>query len=359
MFRKKRTLLLLSVAVLFCLMIVDIWTSKAQPFEQFGKPFVNERKTDARDASRREAVATAEKELAIPRGDFAEVALSSVVEGRISVNRSEDATIRLRYTITATARDADLANRKRDAVQIDQVDQDGRLTLKASVNGKRVDWNDETTIDYVLLVPDGMNVRVESENATVRIEGTVGDATALAFGELLEFVDVQGNVTASSDHGNVYLSDITGDVELINRSADANLIDIQGNVAIDNHSGRNFLRSIAGTVSGETKGGPVYMWDINGAVELSSRNGDLQLEDVRGDIRVTADNGKTSVILPADSGYRLNAVTAGGRFRTTLPFPIESERKGDYSLRGTVGDGQWQVNVTSEDGNIVIYAKEE
>ena len=53
MFRKKRTLLLLSVAVLFCLMIVDIWTSKAQPFERFGKPFVNERKTDARDASRR------------------------------------------------------------------------------------------------------------------------------------------------------------------------------------------------------------------------------------------------------------------------------------------------------------------
>ncbi|WP_245590337.1 DUF4097 family beta strand repeat-containing protein [Cohnella panacarvi] len=358
MFRKRRMLLLLSVAALFCLMIADFWTNKAESFERFGKPFVNERKTDAYDASRRESVATAEKELTIPREDLAGVSLSSVVEGRISVNRSEDAMVRLRYTITATARDADLANRKRDAVQIDQVARDGRLALKASVDGKRVDWNDDTTIDYVLLVPDGMNVRVESENATVRIEGTVGDATATAIGELLEVVDVQGNVTATSDYGNIYLSGITGDIELINRSADANLIDIRGNVAIDNHSGRNFLRSIAGKVSGETKGGPVYMWNVDGAVELRSRNGDLQLEDVRGDIRVTADNGKTSVILPADSGYRLNAATAGGRFRTTLPFPVESERKGDYSLRGTVGDGKWQVDVTSEDGNIVIYAEE-
>ncbi len=358
MFRKKRTLLLLSVAALFCLMIADIWKSKAEPFEQFGKPFLNERKTDARDASRREAVATAEKELAIPRDNLAEVSLASVVEGRITVSRSEDATVRLRYTITATARDEDRANRKRDAVQIDQDVQDGRLTLKASVDGKRVDWNDQTTIDYVLLVPDGMNVRVESENATVRIKGTVGDATAMAIGELLEIVDVQGSVAATSDYGNIYLSGITGDVKLVNRSADANLIDVQGDVAIDNHSGRNFLRSVTGTVSGETKGGPVYMWDINGAVELTSRNGDLQLEDVRGDIRVTADNGKTSVILPAGSGYRLNAATAGGRFRTTLPFPIESERKGDFSLQGTIDDGKWQVHVTSENGNIVIYAKE-
>lgn len=358
MFRKKRTLLLLSIAVLFCLMIADIWTGKAQPFERFGTPFVNERKTDAYDSSRREAAATAEKELAIPRGDFAEVSLSSVVEGRISVNRSEDATVRLRYTITATARDADRANRKRDAVQIDQFAQDGRLTLKASVNGKRVDWNDDTTIDYVLLVPDGMNVRVESENSTVRIEGTVGDATALAIGELLEIVDVQGDVTATSDYGNVYLFGITGDVKLINRSADANLATIRGDIAIDNHSGRNFVRRVEGSVSGETKGGPIYLLDINGPVEMNSHNADLQLEDVRGDIRVAADNGKTNVILPADLGYRLDVSTIGGRFRTTLPFPIESERKGEYSLRGTVGDGQWQVNVNSEDGNIVIHAKE-
>lgn len=358
MLRKKRTLLLLSVAALFCLMIADIWTNKAKPLERLGKPFVNERKTDAHDASLREAVATAEKELAIPREDLSEVSLSSVVEGRISVNRSKDATIRLRYTITAIAQDTDRANRKRDAVQIDQVAQDGHLTLKASVDGKRVDWNDKTTIDYELFVPDGMKVEVESENATVRIEGTIGDANVNAIGELLEIVDVQGNITVASDYGNVYLSGITGDIKLVNRSADANLIDVRGNVAIDNHSGRNFLRSVTGTVSGETKGGPVYMWDIDGAVKLTSRNADLQLEDVRGDIQVTADNGKTSVILPAGSGYKLNAVTAGGRFRTTLPFPIESERKGDYSLRGTIGDGKRQVNITSEDGNIVIYAKQ-
>ena len=358
MFRKKRTLLLLSVTALFCLMIADIWTGKAQPFERFGTPFVNERKTDAYDASRREAVASADKELAIPRGELAEVSLSSVVEGRISVSRSEDDTIRLRYTITATARDTDRANRKRDAVQIDQVSKDGRLTLEASVDGNRVDWNDETTIDYVLLVPDGMNVQVESENATVRIEGTTGDANVNAIGELLEIVDVQGNITSASDYGNVYLSGITGDVKLVNRSADANLIDVRGNVAIDNHSGRNFLRNVKGTVSGETTGGPIYMWDIDGSVELDSRNSDLRLEDVRGDIRVDADNGKTSVILAAGSGYRLNAATAGGRFRTTLPFPIESERKGDYSLQGTIGDGKRQVDITSKDGNIVIYAKE-
>ncbi|MBO9597237.1 MAG: DUF4097 family beta strand repeat protein [Cohnella sp.] len=356
MFRKKRTLLLLSIAVLFCFMIADIWKWKAQPFERFGTPFVNERKTDAYDASRREAVASAEKELTIPRGDFSEVSLSGT-EGRITVNRSEDASIRLRYKVTANAQDADRANRKRDAIRIDQTAEEGRLALKASANGKRVDSKD-VSIDYLLLVPEGMNVRVASENATVRIEGIVGDAAAESIGELLEILDVQGNVTATSDYGNVRLSGITGDIRLTNRSADASLTAIRGDVAIDNHSGRNFVRRIEGAVSGDSKGGPIYLLDINGPVEMNSRDADLRLEDVRGDIRVLADNGKTDVILPADLGYKLNAVTTGGRFRTSLPIPVENERKGEYSLRGTVGDGQWQVDIQSSIGNIVIYAKE-
>lgn len=357
MFRKKKTLLLLSVAALFCLMIFDIWTGKAQPFERFGTPFVNVERSDAYAQRQQEAVVTKEGELTIPRSDLLEVSLAGW-GGRIEVGRSADAEVHLRYTLTASAAGEEKAIAKRDVIQVGHTAQDGRLTLAATSNGKRLDPED-IVIDYELLVPDGMNIRINSDNSTVRVEGTVGDATVEGFGELVEIVGIQGNVTAKSDHGNVYVSGITGDVKLINLAADANVNDIQGNVSIDNESGRNFVGRVAGKVSGVTRGGPLFVREIDGAIDLSSRHGDLQLEDVRGSIRVAADNGKTSLILPPDAGYTLNATTTGGRFRTTLPIPVESESKGEYSLRGTIGDGTWQADITSDFGNIVIYTREE
>ncbi|MFD0674629.1 DUF4097 domain-containing protein [Cohnella sp. GCM10027633] len=357
MFRKKKTLLLLLVAALFCLMIAEIWKGKEKPFETFLRPFVNVEKSDKYAQRQRETVAKTDKELAIPRGDFSEVSLSGT-GGRISVGRSADAEVRLRYTIAAHAAGEATAVRKRDAIRVEQAAESGRLTLKATANGKRPD-SDDIVIDYELLVPDGMNVRIDSENATVRVEGTVGDAAVSGVAELVEIVGVQGDVSATSDYGNVYISGITGNVTLVNLAADANVTDIRGNVAIDNESGRNFVGRVEGKVSGVTHGGPVYAREIDGSVELDSRNADLQLEDVRGDVRVEAVNGKTTLILPADAGYALNAYTNGGRFRTTLPIPVESAGKGEYALRGIVGDGKWRAEVTSRSGNIVIYTNEE
>jgi hypothetical protein len=88
-FRKKRMVLLSSVAILLLFTILDISIHKEEVFENFSKQFVNVQKTEEYIHTQQEVIAVSERKLEVNREGIKEIFLSSVRgKGNLTVSSS-------------------------------------------------------------------------------------------------------------------------------------------------------------------------------------------------------------------------------------------------------------------------------
>lgn len=355
--RKKRMVLLSSVALMLLLAVLDISIRKEELFEVFGEQFMNEQKTEAYQQAHQDVTSTTQHQMEIDRQDIKEVLLSSI-RGNITVKRAADQMIHLKYTVKASASDKEAAQNKGDAVTIEEEMDKGQLTLTAEAGGKSIDYNN-VSIDYELQIPDVMKLKIDNEEGTVRIHGLQGDIDASSDRGMMEIVDVQGHLSVNSSYGNIYLSDIKGNVELDNRYSNAIIDRAEGSVRLYSQSGRITISNIDGKVTGETENGFVLLREISGPVEVVGYSSELQLENIRGDTKITSEAGIATFILPESDGYRVDAAVRGGRILTQLPLPIQEDMDGDYDVQmnGVVGNGEWSLDVKAEFGDIMFHVK--
>ncbi|MCA0756297.1 DUF4097 domain-containing protein [Paenibacillus sp. N4] len=356
-FRKKRILLLTSVAVLLVLMILDLTIKKEQLLESFSEPFFNEQRTDAFYLANRQAKATSERQLEIERRELKEVLLAGT-GGKIAVERASGDTIRLHYTVTATGADEEAANRRLEAVKVEEEIGEGRLTLAAKSEDKPID-NDAVSIDYVLQVPDGMKLRIDNEEGTVHIAGIRGDVDADSYGGLMEVADVTGNVKVAASYGDLLLSGITGSIDLENLYGEADIEQAKGDVTLMSRSGYTNMSGIEGKIAVDSENGSLHVRETTGQVEVAGRATAVQLEGIRGDMKITADSGYVKLILPQAEGYTLNAALTRSDIRTSLPVSVEREVQEDNMerLTGVIGAGSRKVDIKAESAELVIHSK--
>src|SRR5690606_11607307 len=130
--RRKKILLLSSVLIMLALMILDIWINRDEGFETFGKQFFNEQKTREFRLAHPDVNKTMERQMEVERGSIQEVFLSNT-RGDISVSRATGSTIHIKATVTVNGADADKADRKLEAIQVQQTVDNGRLTIQATI----------------------------------------------------------------------------------------------------------------------------------------------------------------------------------------------------------------------------------
>lgn len=356
-FRKKRSLLLASVAALLLLSILDISFRKEEIFEEFGIQFVNVEKTEAHEKAHEAATATDRRKAEVNGQGVKEVVLNAA-KAKVTVKRSDTAAIKLEYSVTAVGDDQGEADRRKDAIQVKEELRDGTLTWLSTANGKEISY-DFVTVDYDLYVPDGMQLRLGNESGDVMVQGIQGDVKAKVDRGMLEIVNVVGLVTAESSFGNLYIAGIQGNVTLANRYSDVNMERVTGAVLLDSEFSRVMVTDLEGDVSGMTKQGSVLIRDHKGSVELTGQAADLVLNHVRGDIRVQTVSGDISLILPEAEGYTLDAAVSGGRIQTSLPFPVEKLENGEYTsgLKGALDKGTWKVDAKARFGDVSIHLK--
>ncbi|KRE97703.1 hypothetical protein ASG89_29295 [Paenibacillus sp. Soil766] len=356
-FRQKRSILLISVVMLFLLSILDVFIRKEDVFQVFIEQFVNEERTDAYIGERRAVTATAQLQSEINKPEIKEVLLSGR-RGKISVQRSETSTIRLQATVTVTAANTEGANRRRDAVKVEQELQNGQLTFVTTANGKSID-PDYVSIDYVLAIPDAMKSSIQNEDGAVRISGINGNVTATSTSGLMEIVNVKGDLKVKSSYGSLYMADIKGNVDLVNRSSTANLDHTLGNLVLDHQSGHTDLTDITGEVTGNAKYGSVFFRELKGSVSVVGHGSDMKFDHIQGDIQVVSDNGgNTTFILSKDEGYTLDAEMSAGRIQSLLPLSIQKGTNNEYetSMKGVLGKGSKKINAKMASGNIIFQA---
>ncbi|WP_309122039.1 DUF4097 family beta strand repeat-containing protein [Paenibacillus sp.] len=351
-FRKKRLVILSSVAVLFCLLVLDLWVKKEEMFEAFGSQFLHAAKTNAYDEAHRDVTVAAERQLTIDGQGVKEVLLAGD-RGKISVRRAEASQIELRYTVTAVGRNEASAKERAEDAAVEEKVEAGRLTLTPSAE------SDAVTIDYVLSIPDGTKLRVESEDGSIDIRGTTGDVEVTSVRGKADVVDVVGQVSAKAVNGHAYLADVRGNVDLSNEYGSATIESVEGAVTLGSRSGDTYLSRIEGAVSGNVNGGSVRFDEISGPVAVTGTEAALRLERIRNDVRLDAESGQIRLILSEAEGYAVNATVIDGWIQAPPSLPVEADPAGTHEARaqGVVGSGAWNMDVRAVSTDVVIHVK--
>jgi hypothetical protein len=355
--RSKRLVVLVMVAALFILSILDVTFRKEELFERFGDVFENEQRTVAHDQVQSTVSLTEQRQLELKLSGVREVALATV-RNKLTVQRSTDAGMRLNYTVTVKAPDALAARRLMDSVQVkDQVDQ-GVLNLRPEANGRKLDM-DGVSVEYVLTVPDGVKLQLQNERGTLAVTGVQSEIVVSSEGGLVEVVGTSGPLDIKTSRGHVYMQDIKGEIQLSNHNSQVVLTNGTGGMTLQSESGRNVIERMIGNVTGTLRGGQIQVREVTGTLELrSGGSAGTLVERVEGNIRIESEGDANTLILPETVGYALDVQVSGGAIRTTLPYPIERLKDGEYSTRmkGTIGKGTWNVVVKSRGGDVLIHS---
>lgn len=207
--------------------------------------------------------------------------------GQIRVEGVEDSES-VEYEATRYAMGSDPANAKQQAseVPVDISREDSEITIET-------DGGRDTGADYMLRMPAGGSVEIESQEGDVEISGLTGNTRVAA---------EAGDVTIGGVGGGVNVSAPQGDVTIANVNTDT------GGAELEVGSGDVFLEDlILGTLEAGVE---------SGSVTLSGR--------FSGDGRVSVDTGDIIARLPAEDTRDLTLQTRVG---SVLREPPENNSK--------------------------------
>ena len=125
-------------------------------------------------------------------------------------------------------------------------------------------------------------------------------------------------------------------ISVINSSI--HVTDLKGSVKVEAVNGSIDARGLAGPGEFETVNGPIKV----AYASLAARP-EISLDTV---------NGSSTLTLPADAAFELDADTVNGNIR--CDFPITLEKSGRHELNGTVNGGGAKVELESVNGGLSI-----
>ncbi len=350
--RKKKGIVLSTAVLLFVLAITDIWIRNETVLENFGEQFFNENKTEARLELQRGATASSSRHLVLSSQQIQELELIGK-GGEVVARRSPDASIRLQYTVTAVGPDTAAANRRLEAVKVEEVVHDGKATLSAMADGKPVDY-ETIAIRYELFVPEALKLQLVLSDSVARIQGVKGELGVTMNGGSLSLMNGSGPYHVKAVHGNVHASNLQGKLTLDHRFSNVHIVDLEGALALKTESGHTVVRDLKGEVTGETDRGFVYVHEVAGPVKLASRDTNIQLDHIRGDIQVAGSHSTVSLLLSEKEGYRLNAKLDGGRIRVDTPYAVESVKDRNRHYETVIGPATWKTDIQVKLGSLVV-----
>lgn len=182
--------------------------------------------------------------------------------------------------------------------------------------------------------------------------------------------DLEGNQSCKTSDGNIKAANIGG--SLIARTSD-------GDVSVKNIDGRTELKTSDGNITADhilgdsdfvTSDGDVDLFDITGATYAHTSDGNIKFQELKGSINArTSDGNITGNFIQLDGNVKLG--TSDGSIRLTLPegLGLELKLRGERietslrnfsgshskrSIKGTIGNGEFLIDMSTSDGKIVL-----
>lgn len=207
---------------------------------------------------------------------------------------------------------------------------DKQITLSTRYKGES---KHPGSIDYVLMVPNNTNLRLETDNGLIKVSNTHGPLWATTKTGAIEAESVQGSVSATSKK-----------------------------------NGAITLTAIKGTINASTNNGAITIIDAQSAIKAHTKTGAIVINAPRitphTPIDVTSKNGSIMLLsVPEKANIRLHAKTDKGVITTSCPITLDSVTTAinesswqsmKKEISGIMGTGTTRVTLNTEHGNIKI-----
>ncbi|SEG78192.1 DUF4097 family beta strand repeat-containing protein [Paenibacillus sp. UNC499MF] len=274
--------------------------------------------------------------------------------GRIELAAGDVDAVRIQATVWVTAADEQEARKIADASHVEQSVQGNELTLKAVGEEYTKAWfvKNKARIDFTVTLPRAasLDYLAETENGAVRASGlrALNLLSAHSSNGSVELTDIQGHVEAVTANGKINAGSISGAVKAQTVNGEVVVRETGAGVHAAASNGKVTLSSVKGDAVARTDNGSIKIKDVSGRVQAETENGSVRLEsaEMSGDWQASTGNGRITVRLPADAGFKVQGSATA--LRTGLPIELVEEK-----LSGTVGNGEHVLTIRT-DGEISL-----
>lgn len=196
-----------------------------------------------------------------------------------------------------------------------------------------------STVDYSLIVPRWMALKLSGVGTDIAVTGTEGD------------------VEASSVQGNVLVNGPARSVKASSVEAGAHVDGARGKVECSSVNADVLVEHVSGEVSASSVNGQVKLDHIeSGDVDASTINGTVSFEGTireDGSYHFASHNGAITIAVPDRVNASVSVSTFNGSFSSD--FPVKSnETKHGKRLNFTLGNGSARIELESFQGEIEL-----
>ncbi|MDZ7374389.1 MAG: DUF4097 domain-containing protein [candidate division KSB1 bacterium] len=199
------------------------------------------------------------------------------------------------------------------------------------------------SVELQLQVPEGVDLRLEADDADVEAEGKWGAVLITVADGDVELQDLRAaRLRLETDDGNIVLYRLAMPEGAIRAITNDGLIRLE--------------ECVASEVSAETDDADVAVLrcDLQ-RLDVRTASGDVEVEPVLqrlSRLRVDTEDGDIILSLPPDPDAELDLRTVTGRIRTEKGVP--SEEEGGQRLKVRLGKGRALISAFTEDGDIIV-----
>jgi DUF4097 and DUF4098 domain-containing protein YvlB len=179
------------------------------------------------------------------------------------------------------------------------------------------DSSSKVPLDLMIQLPEQMEVKVETENASVLTQDFQGDLEVSSTAGDITAERIQGSLTLRSNRGNIMVRESSGDISVVGN---------YGALTVQNVSGETAVSTIMGNI-------------LFGSL-------------IKGDdtVRLETDHGSVSVNVSADSALTLQVRSTSGDVTCMLPDMIFSTRTCD----GMMHSGEGSLSIRTVSGAVTL-----
>ena len=286
-------------------------------------------------------------------GSKAELSIKTI-DGFIDVLPSDKNEIEVYYIVRKGNRFMDIDRRELEReleVNVSHHGNELRIEIRHP-NMRWNNWKNRYNVSFEIYVPKQTMCTLQSSDGNIylrdvegdqycktsdgniKVKNILGDLEAKTSDGNVSVGQITGRVKLKSSDGDILADNITGDSEFVTSDGDIDLFDVRGDTYVHTSDGSIKFRDLIGSISGRTSDG-----SITG--NFMKLKGNIELRTSDGDIKVT---------IPDGLGLELRL--RGERVYTELRnFSGNHSKK---SIKGTVGDGEFLVDLSTSDGRITL-----
>ncbi len=244
-----------------------------------------------------------------------------------------------------------------------------------TVRTEHLTKNPRVSVAYTITVPENVIVNeVTSSDGSLTIIGTTGDLQAKSSDGSIRFENIHGivevktsdgsitgkNVTgpvnAKTSDGSLNLNNVTGSVTAKTSDGSIEIEEIHGDVIADSHNGSLTIRHVVGFVDARSYDGSISVKDVSGILDIDTYNGSVvaDVSEIRDDAGITSRDGNITLYLASDLNAEVEMRAGDGKI-VLHDIEIRTREISSTSLKGTFGDGDHRLEVSTSDGNINVH----